>query len=162
MLNTPQKPIRFATYIAGVPVLIGGDWASEYFENLEVFPLPSASSRLIGIAQVRGEVVPVFDPTLNRSQIAHARRKLALMIVKSSEGFVGVAVESEPLRVQLTAPVRVGQCECAFTSALSQPHTGRVLSTEADVSEATKVWWQLDIEKFFNELSKNSSQALAA
>jgi chemotaxis signal transduction protein len=162
MQNAASKPTQFAIQIAGVPVLISGDWASEYFENLEVFPLPSASARLIGIAQVRGEVVPVFDPTVNLSQVANARRKLALMIVKTSEGSLGFAVESEPLPVSLGTPAYSGAPVSSFTSALSKPQTGNVINNDVKSTSVSKVWWHLDIENFFKELSKNSNELVAA
>jgi chemotaxis signal transduction protein len=162
MQNTASKPTQFATQIAGVPVLIASDWASEYFESFEVFPLPSASACLIGIAQVRGEVVPVFDPTNNYSLVTHARRKVSLMIVKTSGGMLGFAVESEPLPIQLGGPAYSGVPQVTFTGALSQPQMGSVISNDTKVASISKIWWQLDIENFFNELNKNSNQAVAA
>jgi CheW-like domain len=162
MQNTVSKPTQFATQIAGVPVLIASDWASEYFESFEVFPLPSASACLIGLAQIRGEVVPIFDPTNNCSLVTHARRKLSLMIVKTSGGMLGFAVESEPIPIQLGGPAYAGLPEVTFTGALSQPQTGNLVSNDTKVASVSKIWWHLDVENFFNELNNSSSQAVAA
>jgi chemotaxis signal transduction protein len=162
MQNTAVKPTQFATQIAGVPILIAGDWASEYLENLEVFPLPSASACLIGIAQVRGEVVPVFDPTPNSILVTHARRKVSLMIVKTTNGVLGIAVESEPIPIQLGGPAYSNVPETAFAGALAQPQMGSVISNDSKAAAVSKVWWHLEIESFFDELNRNSAQALAA
>jgi chemotaxis signal transduction protein len=155
MQTTALKPSQFATHIAGVAVVIGGDWASE-------FPLPSASACLIGIAQVRGEVVPVFDPTLSCSLVAHARRKLPLMIVKTSSGVMGFAVESEPIPIQLGSPAFSSTPQAAFAGALSNPHSGGVISNDLQANGGSKVWWHLNIDYFFNELNNHSSQAVPA
>jgi hypothetical protein len=87
---------------------------------------------------------------------------VSLMIVKTSGGMLGFAVESEPLPIQLGGPAYSGVPQVTFTGSLSQPQMGSVISNDTKVASISKIWWQLDIENFFDELNKNSNQAVAA
>ncbi len=162
MQNIGTNSTQFASVIAGVPVLLSSDWTPEYFQNIEVFPLPSESARLVGIVQIRGEVVPVFDPTVSRNLVSHARRKISVTVVKTESGLLGFAVDSEPFAIKLGAVAFATTPDCVFSEALSQPRSGALLGADANPLAKTKAWWQLDIDRFFKTLNVQPLDLAAA
>ena len=72
----------------------------EVVENIEMCRLPLASSLLIGMAYLRGTIVPVFDLHQILS-IKPPEKKQRVLVLERNGSYVGFRIESLPQKVSL-------------------------------------------------------------
>lgn len=153
----------FGTLISGVAVQIEEGWESEYFENQEIFPLPSTSRRLCGVMQLRGETVPVFDPNLPADRNVVQKLRSGVLVVKLHGEFLGIVVEQQPAGVLLAGQATADLPSVCFREALLSGLMGQSTGSGASSAQSSKankttslsVWWKLDLEQFFRSVTQN-------
>jgi hypothetical protein len=144
----------FGTQIGGIPVRIQESWKAEFFADTEVFPVPSGTQRLVGVFQLRGEVVPVFDPTLDLKGNAKRKRKLGVMVVHHKGETLGISVAAEPAPIHLGESAYVQVPNIQFGPALSEARVGSVISSDTAEAMRRSVWWDLSLDTFFQSITK--------
>ena len=81
------------------------EWVRQVVAAPPVTPLVTAPSMVLGLFNLRGEIVPLFDvTTLNGTGATHKTRFAA--IVEVAEGAAGLAVSGPPVSDELGERVR--------------------------------------------------------
>lgn len=89
-------PRRFGFRIGGVGFLIDPALPSEILESLTTFPVPHTPDWLAGIANLRGNLVPVFD-LAKLWQWRRPNNRELLLILGRGESAVGLLVDDPPV-----------------------------------------------------------------
>lgn len=83
---------------------VGADWYAvplasirEVLEPRRITPLPEAPSSLLGVVNMRGEVVPVFDTGLLLGLAATGAEPAAIAVAHTSRGAAGLAATAVPV-----------------------------------------------------------------
>ena len=95
---------RFGFRIGGVGFLIDPGLSSEVLEQLSTFPVPHTPEWLSGIANLRGNLVPVFDLT-RLWQWSRPREPGRLLILDRGERAVGLVVDELPVTLIPGSPL---------------------------------------------------------
>ncbi len=148
----------FGLLIGGVPVLMQAEWNAEYFESQDVVPVPTSTPRILGVTQVRGEAVPVFDPEASAQPLFAGVKKHDILVVEHRGEKLAIASQCAPVALLRGAP-RVGHeipPGKPFAAALStaqhcQPQMEPSAALPAVFGDG--IWWKLDLEQFFAELT---------
>ena len=138
---------RFGATFGGVKVLLPEGIAAEYLPGQPVWPLPGAPRRMLGLAQLRGAPVPVFDASPAGPQELPVIGRRALLVLLVGSDPAALAVEAPPREVGAVAsPAAAGvpRPACAFQEALAGPA----------VDARGELWWQLDAARLFEALGR--------
>lgn len=151
LLWTDVAPVierkRYGYRDGSLNLLIRAEVGSEVIRPQALDPLPGAASHLLGLINLRGNLVPVFDLGLvlsgRRSEITAGK---LFLILDKAENAVGMLIDSYPQ--PLTALRTISQ----------MPQLP--VSLEAHVPAAyvkdEKVWLDFNHESFFEKLSRSS------
>ncbi len=143
----PTQPrLRFGVSLGGVNVLLPAGVITEFVAQAPVFPVPRAPTRLLGLMQVRGHPVPVFDaaPLASDDWPALGRRDVLLIGTGAEAG--AVAVDAPPRAISPLPVAAPGEApECCFGDALTDAHV--------DPAEPDLTWWLLAPQRLFQILS---------
>ena len=95
--------------VSGMPFILPVGMYCEFFENIVVTPLPNSPAYFCGLANIRGNVVPVYDLAcyVNADAQQARRHYQSLKIVKLGKGDDAAAVvcEQAPRTFDLTLAV---------------------------------------------------------
>jgi len=98
-LNLPsvdESKIRYGFRYENIGFIIGKGVLSEVINDYVVYPMPNCSDWLTGLANVRGNLVPVYDlRKLFQLEVAESFYKHLLVIDQGSDS-VGVLIEDLP------------------------------------------------------------------
>lgn len=140
---------RFGVMLAGVPVLFPGGVITEFVVQASVYPVPRAPQRLLGLMQVRGQPVPVFDAALRPPRELALLRRRDVLVVGSGVEAGAVAIDTAPRQlalISLETPPTVP--ESCFAEAVEGAYY--------DPSEPQRVWWQLAPSRLFTILARRA------
>ncbi|MCH8621822.1 chemotaxis protein CheW [Undibacterium sp. TS12] len=151
LLWTDAAPVierkRYGYRVGSLNLLIRAEVGSEVIRPQALAPLPGAASHLLGLINLRGNLVPVFDLGLvlsgRRSEITAGK---LFLILDKAENAVGMLIDSYP------------QPLTALRTITQMPQLP--VSLEAHVPAAyvkdEKVWLDFNHESFFEKLSRSS------
>ena len=152
LLWTDAAPVverkRYGYRVASLNLLIRSEVGSEVIRPQALAPLPGAASCLLGLINLRGNLVPIFDLGL----VLSGRRSLItpgklFLILDKGENAVGMLIDSYP------------QALTALRSITQLPQLPA--SLEAHVPAAfvkdERVWLDFNHESFFDKLSRSTS-----
>ena len=143
-----QMPSRYGYLMAGYGFLAGEHVPSEVVIAPTIFPVPKAPEWLLGLSNVRGNIVPVFDLWKFLRTQAPERDVLTVLVLDIGEAAVGLVIDCLPKPVPLGShPVSTPPPAPAL-----QPFLGRGL--HAFDCE----WWEFDHQKFLACLSEIDSR----
>lgn len=138
------KPNRSGYRMADYCFLTAADVPSEVVISPTIFPVPKAPEWLVGLANVRGNIVPVFDLWKFLRTQAPQREMLTVLVLGQGETAVGLIIDNLPTPVPLNSqPVTTPPPAPAL-----QPFIG--LGLHAFDCE----WWEFDHQKFLACLSE--------
>ena len=148
--STERRRERYGFRIGGMHFLIARDTTSEVLGQAVVYPLPNTPPWLMGLINLRGNLIPVFDPRpvlgLAESAENTAAQKRGLLILDRGEKAAGLFIDGLP---QTTAA----------TQTLSRlpplPNILRSNVTKAYVRDDV-VWLEFDHQNFFQSLGGHS------
>lgn len=135
---------RFGASIAGVPVLLPEGTLLEYIVDAAVFPLPRAPRRVIGLLQLRGVPVPVFDPSAAFERPAPRLRRDAVLVIGQGVDAGAVLVDEVPSQVEVAAD---------DGEALPPDSPWRDALGTAVRDPSGRCWWRLSPRRLFEALS---------
>ncbi len=147
--GTAPVRARFGVMLAGVPVLLPAGVITEFVVQASVYPVPRAPQRLLGLMQVRGQPVPVFDAALQAPRELPLLRRRDVLVVGTGLEAGALAIDAAPRQlapVPLESPPAVP--ECCFAEAIEE--------ALYDPSEPQRVWWQLAPSRLFTILARRA------
>lgn len=139
-----RQRVRYGFRIGDIGLLIGQDTSSELLERVPIYPLPKAPAWLLGLINLRGNLVPVFDmwPLLELEHGGDAQDQRRLLILGRSNDAVGLMISSLP---QLAATRHV------ITRLPPLPSVLRPYVAKAYLQDEA-VWLEFDYAGFFGAL----------
>ena len=142
-----QPRPRFGVVLSGVHVLLPAGVITEFVAQAPVYPVPRAPQRLLGLMQLRGQPVPVFDAAEQPdAELPRLRRRDVLLIGTGAEaGAVAVEAPPRPLSPVPGGERLPGPAVC-FDAALGEGYV--------DPAEPDLTWWLLDPRPFFEILAQ--------
>jgi twitching motility protein PilI len=147
---TVEKEVaRYGFKIATLGLLIQQGVGSEVMQMPTIWSLPGAPPWLLGLINLRGNLVPIFElrMVLGLGQRA-AQEKPLVLVFEQGEKAVGIVIDDYP--APLLALSRMPNLPHLPTALNGHVHTGYV--------KDEMIWLEFDQNSFFEELSKNVSQ----
>lgn len=98
-LNLPtvdDSVIRYGFKFENVGFMIGDGVLSEIISDYTIYPMPNCSSWLSGLANVRGNLVPVYDLRKLFGFKSEEKNYNHLLIIDQGSDSIGVLIESLP------------------------------------------------------------------
>jgi len=138
----------FGVRVAGVALLLPAQEPCEFVALAQVYPLPRAGPRVLGLTQLRGQPIVVLDARA-RAQAGPPRigRHPVLVLGVAPEGGA-VLVDAAPEPVRVGAAIHGARPPvCAFEVALD----GAV----ADAVIDGQLWWRFDARRLFETLARS-------
>lgn len=151
LLWTDAAPVierkRYGYRVGSLNLLIKTEIGSEVIRAQPVAPLPGAASFLLGLINLRGNLVPIFDMTLALTgRCSEMTIGKLFLILDKTENAVGMVIDSYP------------QPLTELRSLSEIPHLPA--SLEAHVPAAyikdERIWLDFNHESFFEKLSRSS------
>lgn len=144
-----RRRVRYGFRVGNLGFLIDIDTVSEVVERATVYSVPQTPPWLVGLLNLRGNLVPVFDfnASLNLENAASDRHYLLLL----GEGgdMVGFFVENLPQVVDITHKL-----------ANPPPLPGALRGYAGDIYSFDKiVWVEFDHRNFFQSLAGSAMTA---
>ncbi|MDG4553054.1 MAG: chemotaxis protein CheW [Candidatus Competibacter sp.] len=93
---TERQRARYGFWIGDFGLLINQNTTSEVLERWVVYPLPNVSSWFLGLINLRGNLVPVFDVKRFLQLEEGSREKRWLLILDQGAGAVGLFIDGLP------------------------------------------------------------------
>lgn len=137
------EPLRFGVRVGDIGLLVPAGMHSELVEDTRIYPLPTAPGWFLGLINLRGTLVPVFDlKVLFRMDIT-AEQNASLLVLNSDELAVGFLIDALPETLHTTQ--RLAQV----------PMLPTVLQEHAQVVyvQDGRVWVELEYDAFFHAVS---------
>ena len=143
----PTQPrLCFGVALGGVNVLLPAGVITEFVAQAPIYPVPRAPTRLLGLMQVRGHPVPVFDAAPQASDDWPALGRHDVLLIGTGAEAGAVAVDAPPRAISPLPVAAPGDApECCFGDALTDPHV--------DPAEPGLTWWLLAPRRLFEVLS---------
>ena len=138
-----RRRARYGFRVGDIGLLVGQNTVSEVLEKAPIYPLPNTPPWLLGLVNLRGNLVPVFDVKLFLElEDSGGREKRWLLILDQGDRAVGVLIDGLP-QTALT------------THALSRlpplPAALRAHAIKAYAQDGV-VWLEFDHQGFFQAL----------
>lgn len=139
---------RYGFCVGAFGLLIKADVASEVIRTPAISTLPGAAPWLLGVLNLRGNLVPVFDLAvlLGVARAGQPQAKLVLILDKG-ENAVAMLVDAFPQPLSQLAAI-------AHLPALPPSLQGSVSKA---YSKDDALWLEFDHESFFDSLSRSST-----
>jgi twitching motility protein PilI len=101
----PMLHQRYGYVINTLRFLTPMDQASEIVSMVEIFPLPNTAPCLLGLINLRGNIVPVVDIMTLLYPGADAIANRRLLIIGKGEAMLGIMVDGFPRPITLPSPL---------------------------------------------------------
>jgi twitching motility protein PilI len=141
---------RYGFRIGDLCFLVGQGTASEVLDQATVYPLPNTASWLMGLINLRGNLVPAFDarPVLEATEKA-APQKRKLLILDQGDKAAGLFIDDLPQATAVGQPLsRLPPLPEAL-----RPHIPKAYMRD------DLVWLEFDHQSFFQALGGRSFEA---
>ena len=141
--ENPNEIVRQAFRIGHMRLLAPFAIASELTEMPNVYPLPRAPANLLGLVNLHGRIVPLFDlADLLETQHA-AREKRMLLVIGHGDAAAGIVIDGLPRRMAFTPESQI------LPPALAAAAAGAVIATYAHGADA---WFEFDYAQLLDQL----------
>jgi twitching motility protein PilI len=138
-----MEPVRFGVRVGDIGLLVPAGMHSELVEDSKIYPLPTAPGGFLGLINLRGTLVPVFDLKALFQMGNPAARKTRLLVLNTDERAVGFLIDALPETLRTTR--RLAQCPILPT--ILQEHTLAVYAIDG------RVWVEFEFDGFFDAVS---------
>ena len=141
--GNPNEIVRQAFRIGQMRLLAPFDKASELVEMPNVYPLPRMPANLLGLVNLHGRIVPLFDlATLFETQHLPREKRMVLVIGHGSDA-AGIVIDGLPRRMAFLPESQI------VPPALPAAATGAVLATFVAGKDA---WFEFDFAQLLDQL----------
>ena len=101
-VENPNEIVRQAFRIGHMRLLAPFATASELTEMPNVYPLPRAPANLLGLTNLHGRIVPLFDLAALFETEHLPREKRMLLVIGHGDAAAGIAIDGLPRRMVFT------------------------------------------------------------
>jgi len=141
--ENPNEIVRQAFRIGHMRLLAPFAIASELTEMPNVYPLPRMPANLLGLVNLHGRIVPLFD-LANLFQTTHLpREKPMLLVMGHGEAAAGIVIDGLPRRMVFLPEAQI------LAPALPDAAASAVLATYAHGPDA---WFEFNYTHLLDQL----------
>lgn len=141
-----RQRARYGFRVGGIGLLINQDTVSEVLEQTPVYPLPNTPVWLLGLVNLRGNLVPVFDVRqFLELEPGLSQEKRRLLILDQGDKAVGILIDGLPQ----TAVTSRALSRVPPLPASLQTHVAKAYAQE------TIVWLEFNHHGFFKALGQH-------
>ena len=144
-----QPPVqRHGFRVAGLSLVPAAGVLTELLSQVQTYPLPRSTATLIGLVNLRGTVVPVFDAQAPARPITHIRPSpcTALVFGHEPDRCALLCAEAPQLLALMVPPVNPARPVSPLSPYLRRPWMR--------CDEPHDIWWEIDHLAAFGFLSK--------
>ena len=121
----PTGLLRYGIEVAGHRLLVDPSRPCQVLDLQVVYPLPNSAHWFLGLSNVQGGVVPVFDLAQTLGAPATAGDAVKLLVIGARGRSAGILIQSLPTKLTLDAEERVPPASHRTRSRrTSSPPTG--------------------------------------
>jgi chemotaxis signal transduction protein len=131
----PDQVVRQAFRIGQMRLLAPFEVSSELTEMPTVFPLPRMPANLLGLVNLHGRIVPLFDLAALFETEHLAREKRMLLVIGHGNHAAGIVIDGLPRRLVFMPDARIDP------PALPAAATGALLASYQAGNDA---WFEFD------------------
>jgi len=141
--ENPNDIVRQAFRIGHMRLLAPFATASELVEMPNVYPLPRMPANLLGLVNLHGRIVPLFDlaPLFETQHLP--REKRMLLVMGHGDAAAGIVIDGLPRRMVFQPENEI------LTPALSAAATPSVVATYVQGSDA---WFEFNYAQLLDQL----------
>ncbi len=143
-----HTPGRYGYRLAGCGFLVGEHVLADVIIDPVIFPVPKAPEWLLGLANVQGNIVPVFDLWKFIGMQMPQRETCTVLVLHQGEVRAGLVIDGLPSPVPLGSP----PVHTPPPAPALHPFLGRGLHALGGE------WWEFDHQKFLARLSAVDSR----
>jgi len=138
---------RHGFWVGNIGLLLPPDIISEVSEGLAICRLPNASRWLVGMSNLRGNMVPVFDLSILFNLQIEEIENRKLLFLKIDDDWVGVYSDRLPVRINLDKEKKLNDIPPVPSELRSFVKMGY---------QQTDIWLDWDIKDFFSWLAEQT------
>jgi chemotaxis signal transduction protein len=147
---TRANELRYGFELAGLRLVPASGVLTEMVAEARVFPVPKGASALVGTMNLRGTIVPVFDPArLDRPRTDVRPGQHRVLVFDREEQRLGLVLDTQPELVNLVAqpkaPAPQGPLAPFFRRAWSRSE------------QPAQLWWEIDHRAAFEFLARGDA-----
>lgn len=147
--NISEESIKHSYHafsIGNIGILLAPDTINEVADKLTFCKLPNTSKMLFGMANLRGNIIPIFDlhKQLNITPAQENNRKI--LIIGKGIDAAALLIDDLPIVVSIAEQDKCTESP-ALPDMLSQFVTNSYLTKD-------KIWLELDLKALFYKLSE--------
>ena len=141
--ENPDEIVRQAFRIGRMRLLAPFATASELTEMPNVYPLPRAPANLLGLVNLHGRIVPLFDLAALFETQHLPREKRMLLVIGHGDSAAGIVIDGLPRRMVFQPENEI------ITPALSSAAAGAVVATYVNGQDA---WYEFNYAQLLDQL----------
>ena len=141
--ENPDEIVRQAFRIGRMRLLAPFATASELVEMPNVYPLPRMPANLLGLVNLHGRIVPLFDLTALFETEHLPREKRMLLVIGHGDSAAGIVIDGLPRRMVFQPENEI------ITPALSSAAAGAVVATYVNGQDA---WYEFNYAQLLDQL----------
>ena len=139
----PSDIVRQAFRIGHMRLLAPFATASELVEMPNVYPLPRMPENLLGLVNLHGRIVPLFDLAALFETQHLPREKRMLLVIGHGDSAAGIVIDGLPRRMVFQPENEI------ITPALSSTAAGAVVATYVNGQDA---WYEFNYAQLLDQL----------
>ena len=141
--ESDEHYVRYGIRAGTFGLLLPPNKVSEVIKQIRIYPLPNTVNWLLGMINLRGNVVPVFDLALFLESTIKPNIKPMILVVDKGEDAVALQVDGAPQIVDTTR-------KAILSAAVPKLLGGHVRAAYVD---DTQIWLDVDFEDLFESIS---------
>jgi twitching motility protein PilI len=142
-VENPDEIVRQAFRIGHMRLLAPFATASELTEMPNVYPLPRMPENLLGLVNLHGRIVPLFDLAALFETEHLAREKRMLLVIGHGNDAAGIVIDGLPRRMAFLPEARI------VPPALPAAAATAILATYTQGSDS---WFEFDYAQLLEQL----------
>ena len=141
--ENPDDVVRQAFRIGHMRLIAQFDTASELTEMPNVYPLPRMPDNLLGLVNLHGRIVPLFDLAALFETEHMPREKRMLLVMGHGNNAAGIVIDGLPRRMVFAPDSRI------LPPALPEGPAAAIVATYLAGNDA---WFEFDYAQLLDQL----------
>ena len=141
--ENPDHVVRQAFRIGQMRLLAPFDVSSELVEMPTVFPLPRMPANLLGLVNLHGRILPLFDLAALFETDHLPREKRMLLVIGHGNDAAGIVIDGLPRRMAFLPEAKI------IPPALPAAAAGAVIDCYSAGNDA---WYEFDYAQLLDQL----------
>lgn len=137
-----RAPTRFGFRIGDIGLLVPAGMLSELVEEIAIYPLPTTPGWFLGLINLRGSLIPVFDLKALFALEDEGGEESRLLVLDKEGRAVGLLIEALPQTVEIGSPLP----QSPPLPSLLQEHS------HAAYMQDQELWVEFDFDGFFQAI----------